>query len=506
MNGSQAAARLSGPKRAALIAMPLVFSAAVWAPILGCYFFGDDLLNLYWIVDKSLLEYLITPYGGHLLLTRNAIFALCFHLFGTHAGWYFVLVLLTHLVNVALLFKIIRALTHSPRLACLGSVLWGVAPLNQGALGWYSVYGQVLVATIFLWLLLRLCAIDAQRMPARSAPWGWALLLLAASTSFGVGIAVTLVFPLVALLLLPPVPARARFVAVLVVVALVVVALYVGVHQLSAYLYPYPGPRRLNMMIGNILNWRMIATLILHLFGFGLHHLLLGPVAGSAPYGGAVSLAVIAAFATVLVLAAARAPAPVRRQMLACLLVCLACYAIIAAGRVGFFRSFKDLITQAPRYHYLAPLPLAIALCLALGQLQRWRPLPSAARDGLLAAWLVATAIAFAAIGPPIDVHLRARQFTENAVVEIQHLIDTAPADGNVYIPNRPFRGVGPFLVNNPRVYPGLAAVFTVFFPDNTVGGRRVYFVVADPALRAATQGKRTASLLVGPEAGGPGS
>jgi len=486
-----------------MCAVPLVFSAVVWAPILGCYFFGDDLLNLYSIVDKSLLEYLITPYGGHLLLTRNAIYALCFHLFGTHAGWYFALALLTHLVNVALLFRIIRVLTRSPRLACLGATLWAVAPLNEGALGWYSVYGQVLVATIFLWLLLRLGSMGAQRMPGRAAPWGWALLLLAASTSFGVGIAVTLVFPLLALLLLPSAPGRARFVAVLVVVALAVVALYVGLHQLAAHLYPTPGASRLNLLLANAAQWRPVATLLLQLLGFGLHQLLLGPFGAYAPYGGALSIAVNAAFAALLVTAFARAAAPVRRQLVACLLVCVACYAIIAAGRVAYIQSFKDFLPQVARYHYLAPLPLAVALCLALAQLQRWRPLPRPARDGLLAAWLAVMAIGWAVAGPRIDTHRGARQLTEHAVAAIRRQIDSAPPGADVYIQNRPFRGVGPFLINNPRVFPGLAAVFVVFFPENTVAGRRVFFVVADPALRAATRGRRTTSLIVGPPAEG---
>jgi hypothetical protein len=50
------------------------------------------------------------------------------------------------------------------------------------------------------------------------------------------------------------------------------------------------------------------------------------------------------------------------------------------------------------------------------------------------------------------------------------------------------------------QVLPGWAAVFVIFYPENVVDGRRVYFITAHPgALRAAKRGRRSATLLVPP-------
>jgi hypothetical protein len=141
-----------------------------------------------------------------------------------------------------------------------------------------------------------------------------------------------------------------------------------------------------------------------------------------------------------------------------------------------------------------------------LSQLQAWRRLPGAAANALVAAWIGALVIGFAVDGRRIDQHDSERRITNQAVAQIKAQIDAAPAGADVYLVNRPFTGVGPFLIANPKVYPGLAALFVVFFPDNTVDGRRVFFVVPDDTVRAAAaRGRRTADLMVAAAASPPG-
>src|SRR5262249_62288224 len=79
---------------------------------------------------------------------------------------YFWIVLLTHLLNVWLLFRVLRNVTGSLALGCFGATLWGTSPAQVGTLGWYSVYGQVLVATVLLVVLGGVTA----RAAARAAP------------------------------------------------------------------------------------------------------------------------------------------------------------------------------------------------------------------------------------------------------------------------------------------------------------------------------------------------
>src|SRR5262245_26751126 len=83
---------LSRGSQRAWLALALVLSALIYFPITENFFNGDDFFHLYRIVNKRLLEFLLFMHGGHLLLTRNAIFLLCFEAFGTNAAAYFWLV------------------------------------------------------------------------------------------------------------------------------------------------------------------------------------------------------------------------------------------------------------------------------------------------------------------------------------------------------------------------------------------------------------------------------
>src|SRR5204863_352759 len=82
------------------------------------------------------------------------------------------------LANVWLLFGVLRTLTASAALACLGATLWGTSPLNLGSLGWYAAFGHVLVGTTLL-LVLRLVIQNGAGGPvrARTATASRALLL-----------------------------------------------------------------------------------------------------------------------------------------------------------------------------------------------------------------------------------------------------------------------------------------------------------------------------------------
>src|SRR5437867_4382371 len=137
----------------ALLLVALILSTLPFASIVANFFNAEDFVDLYRIANDSLPRFLLTPRGGHVYLIRNAIFFLSYRAFGTQAQYYFLAVLLTHALNVALLFRVIRLLTRSPALACFGATLWGSAAVNEGSLGWYAVYGHVLAGTGLLLVL-----------------------------------------------------------------------------------------------------------------------------------------------------------------------------------------------------------------------------------------------------------------------------------------------------------------------------------------------------------------
>src|SRR5262249_57351468 len=147
----------------ALLAVAL--AAWVYYPITRIYFFADDFILLASIASDRVMPFLLRPFGGHNCLGRNLVFLATYHLFGLRADLYYWSVLLTHLLNVALLFGLLRALTASVLLACFGAALWGMSPLQAGTLGWYSVYGQVLAVAALPPLLLPLGRLAAPRAP-----------------------------------------------------------------------------------------------------------------------------------------------------------------------------------------------------------------------------------------------------------------------------------------------------------------------------------------------------
>ena len=112
----------------ALVLVPLALSAWVYLPVTHVYFYADDFLNLTDLVARDRLDFLLRPFAGHNLLVWRLVCLIAYGLFGIRAGPHYCLILATHLLNVALLFVVVRSLTGSALLACLGATLWGWPP------------------------------------------------------------------------------------------------------------------------------------------------------------------------------------------------------------------------------------------------------------------------------------------------------------------------------------------------------------------------------------------
>jgi hypothetical protein len=496
-NGTVESAKATRGERL-LWLLPVFLAAWRFHPITRNYFYGDDLYNLYEIVNRGLVEYLIKPYGMHLLAARNTVFFVCYELFGTSTAPYFWVVLLTHALNVFLLFDILRLFT-GPWLACLGALLWGLSPVDEGALGWFSVYGQVLATTLILWVLRRLAQVANGRSASRLAPWRWAALLVVAAMSFGTGIGAAMVFPLVALILLPASRVRRHSLAAFAAVAVALPFLYTGLHRI-AQMYHAPNTGMMGHPLAVLRVLPGVSVLTFHLVACGLTNLLLNPFWDPVPYPSPVSYAVaaaagIAAVATLIVSDPAR-----RRQLLAVLALGLACYGIIAVGRISFFSVLGTRIVTSARYHYAATAFLSAAVLLMLATAVRRHPLPRRWASAFWAAALALNVLPYALLPHPIDHHDQPRAAAKRALSDIQRGIGAAPPGADVVIQNRRFNGVGPLMFNRPDLFPGLAGVFAVYFPKTVVDGRRVFFVLTDrKALAAARTGRKSARFVLGP-------
>ena len=482
--------------------VPLVLAAIFYAPITQAYFFQDDFLHLYEVANHGFPQYVLTPFAGHQLLSWNALFALLFRLLGPEPLGYYGLVWLNHLANAVLLFEVIRWLVGRPRLACLGASLWGIAPIHAGALGWYSVHGHVLATTAVLLILRDLARLGGGAPRARLAPWRWAALSLLAATSFGVGLAAVLVLPVVAFLVVPQASGRCQATRSLALAALGVLLAYTGLHWLAAVLYGAPSPVSLERILDP--GWPLVKRALeiaYRLAARGAASLLLGIFhEGLGPREAGLHVTFGAALAA-LVAALRLAPPPTRRSLLATLGLVFACYGGIAVGRGLLTPIFTlDVLVDAPRYQYLATAALTLALCLGLAALPARLLLPARSRTPLLALGLALHAFLVAWLRPPIDLHEGARQEIEGALGEMRRQIEAAPPGADVFIRNPRWQliSAGPVLERQREAFPTWAAVFTIFFPENEVAGRRIFFVERDAGvLKAARRGLRSAALVV---------
>jgi hypothetical protein len=498
---------MSGPPRRwhPLVLVSVALAAWVYWPLLDVYFYADDFVHLADLEDEGVLRFLVTPFSGHNFLVRNLIFLGMYRTVGLREDAYFWTVLATHLLNVALLFSVLRTLTGSARLACFGAALWGTTPVAAGTLGWYSAFGHALTATVSLLVLeplVRLAAAGA--LPStRQACW-WCALLLAGTACFGTGIGAAVAFPVAFMALLPAAWSRPSLRAVFVLLPFVTVAFWATLRALSTLLAPWSLPE---LIQNSLLVERLGALPALwgHLLAFGTAATLLGFLLPAGAYPDAACVVAVAALVGGIALVAWRGDAHERRALLAMVALAAGVYLVIAAGRSGLYAGMVSLAdaSEQPRYHYLGPVFLVATACLALCQVARLPLLR------LVPGWAALTAgLALVIVGRlrsefVIDDHYPVRQYVLRTLAEIDAAAAARPAGATVYLENgwSPTDLLGPVLPNS--LFPGRAAVFLITHPTDLHAGRRMRFIERDPDLIAhvrTQEGRRLAGLLVAPK------
>jgi len=476
--------------------VPFVAALIVWRTLLDNYFLADDFLHLFDVVTVGLPRFLTQIWGGHLYLVRNAVFAGMYYTFGPEPRPWFWSVLLTHLVNVLLLYRVIHRLTASPLLACLGATLWGSSPVLEGALGWYSVYGQVLLTTIVLLVTSWLAAtIDAGPALSTRRAVGWGALLAAGGACFGTGLGLAAAFPLVVMVVLPRSRRSARAVGVLVVAAAVVFGVYGVLRTWSPPGFD-PRSRELLSMSAMARDAPTVLALAVSLLGFGASALLLGPWGLDAGYPDPVTLVTTASVAAIVAAGWIAAGAARRRPLLGLGMLVLTAYAAIAAGRAAVLESVQVSIVRSsawPRYHYLPLALLTILLCSALGSLGARGRASRTIVSGAALLWIAARLFSLAIVPWAIDHHDPERAETETVLQGIRQSVAAASPGAAVTIQNRVFHSAG-----IPGLFPGWAGVFVIHFREDTVEGHPVRFLAADGDWTLAqSRGGRIARLLV---------
>ncbi len=483
------------------VAYPVLLSAIAYAGLRRTFFHGDDFVHLYHLANGELMEQLVTPFGGHLLTSWHAMQAVFYAAFGIDAGRWGLAVLVTHVVNVALLWNVAYRLTDAPRLAAVIATVWGTASVLEDTLGWFSVYGQVMATTC---VLLTLGSIARQATTPGLVPWwrlaGWCVLQLVAGTSFAIGTAVALAFPFATMLLLPS-DRLDRWRRL----ALLGVPLVLGVAWISLVL---PGFVAMGLTSpSGAANMVMLTAprFFAHLLEIGSAAVALAPFTRAPIYPGDVTF--VAAIAMLITLVAGFVTNPRdARRLAAIVLLIMVAYAAIAVGRGPMYFVFRQRgeLTgiMFGRYHYLATA--LIGLAIALVAAPHAQAVPAHLRTGALRAFAMTIWLGLVVVPLTLDHHDGTRRDTLAALAVVTTQAKAAPVGSVVRIPIRRFRpdGIVPGFERDLARYPGLAALFLTWYPSPWVDGRRVMFAVDDPRVLAALSNPdRRESGIVGPAA-----
>lgn len=490
-----------------MVLPPILLSLYGYAAITRAYFLSDDFVYLYRSYNAPLDEFLLAPHGGHILIVRNLVFLLFVRLFGTEAPLYFACVLLTHLLNVFLLFRLVQRLTGSAQMAAIAATVWGATKAHAGTLAWFSVYGQVLACTAVLLLLL-----SAERWHARPPPrvhaW-WYVLGLIAATSFGTGLGVVIALPVALAFWARSFGERAPFPPPLTVLALVLPLLWLTLNWRYDDVSPVEIGRWLNTsrleepetvfpvhLLHTYARW---ATLLVPLDVSGHGLFALGNVpsaAATAPLWLHRSAAVLLAAAVVVT--AYRLARPQRQRLIAFAILAASAYLAIAAGRIQLLGglSANHRLPFFDRYHYLPGLLLCVMLCLMVNSMRMWRA-SRRVQNAVLVGVLLATAVSLTYAPGPVG-HDSTRIAVANAVDTIRRQVASVPPGGSIDIPNDRVDGLQ--VMAHKDVFPDLAALFVIFYPPAELHGRHVRFIDQHPpVVSAAERGQRSRGLIVAP-------
>lgn len=508
------AAKRPAAKAGLWVLIPILAATIVYARVLGHYFAGDEFMHFFNLANYGFAELVLTPHGGHILVTSNAVYAPLFSMFGLDATGYYALALLTHLCAVGLMYGAIRRWSGTFT-AVVVSTLWGICPLTEGSVGWFGVYGHILVGAAVAWILRDAARVSTGEVhPSAFLFARWYFLILIAATSFGFGLSIAVVFPIAVYGFISGAKSQ-RLLGIFATLWIAIPVLYISVQLSHAFISDREAMHGISEVTyrPEFVDLLRVTALLIEFLSVGVASvpfgswIVLGPTYGASSESVLLFSKIVLFGLVVLFLWKLRSRTrDDRLRAASCVTLALACYGTIALWAV--MRSggleMEAFLSQAgitraspavtPRYHYVAPMLLAVSAAIAIGPVSFprriiWRIVVC---SSLVA--MVVTSYLAARVSARMDL----RNSYDRTVAAIEHKIDRAPAGSDVYIRNNPFLFWGFDLGDR---FPGWAAVFSISFPANEVRGRRVWFIEHDDAIiqQFAGDGSRISQLLVNP-------
>jgi hypothetical protein len=483
--------------------LALAGAAFATATILRSTFKHDDFIHLFELLDFPFGTYLTKPHGGHVMPVHKAAYAALYSVFGLSWAPYMALQYATHLVNVGLVYLIVRNVTGRRAPGAVAALLWGSAPVHVGTLNWFATFGQVLATTAFLLVTLDLERWSRRRVvPPVLSILGWYLLASVAVGSSASGVAFAVALLGLAFVLLDARSGRQRTVKLLIPLAALPI-----VHQQM---------QRSSAASGNYFRPDHFLALLGELASYGSGTILAGPLATvtereSFPFdlgrglGVAIGVLALLSILALVIWAQDRSATLERRWYWAALLVGGIVYGFIAFGRMPNLDPVSEMTRTATRFHhhYTATIPIAIVLGLATTELPRLqRMLSTWPGMGILAVIAVANALAGFGTDGAWGPNLRKQVAKIDTTLEEQTR-EVAPGD-TVYVHNGDFAPVADLMGSGiePDRFPYLAGWYVIAQKEGVTEGRKVRFVEPDVEYVARVRergAKKTRDLLVTP-------
>lgn len=463
----------SSPAEGRIMAALVLAALVVHARVVGAAFTGDDFLHFFESEALPFRQFLLRPNGDQFMLVHNVLFVLLHETIRLRSAPYYVLELATHLVNVALFYKLLRRIDCSIELSALVTFLWGTAPVHQGTMRWFSVYQAVLATATTLAALLLLARAVAERRPMRTKEIvTTALVLWVGAATVGGATAVALLFPAVAWLTLPDEAARARTAAIFVPIGLVgfvVPRLLAG----NAPIVPANVPGLLAALVsygtGAIVAGPML-TVTDEGIGFLGHRSLEVPIAAGAMAGVALLALVVIAFV--------RGDARERRFIVGMFLLAGAQYGAVAVARSWFAEMHPvTWLATRDRYHYCQGLLLCLGVAAALRRTPLPKPGPTIIRRIVLpaAAGLVLLD-ALTAEHANADGENASREYAASLSASIRGAARGLPKNADLYLYNDDFKPVWNVGMQSWQ-FPGIGAYWFIQNGPAPFEGHQIRFV-----------------------------
>ena len=458
--------------------------------LLSEFFYGDDFLHFYQISNWNPLEFIFSNISGHLSIFRNLIFYCMFKLFGLNSVAYFFTVLLTHLGSAYILFKIIHLITDKPYIAAAGMMLWGICPVNYATLAWYSVYGQILVGFFFLLFLHDLLSIEKGKINfSMIIGIRWSIYFLLMAASFGTGLAIACLSPLAIVIILWKNNQKWKIASLMLPVIVVILLLFI--FKDSIY-YSLSGevqntkPVALGVALSN---YRVILKMFIGMCAYSIYCMAAFPMLF---FSSTMKYPIAAIFITIPVIILFivlffRAKEYRRRHYAVLSTFFLGLIGLTAYGRAWFYNAFGVPMSSAsviPRYYYVIFILAVLILSLMADELDDIFPKIAKALVPIVLIVIVISIYPSIDLAKRIDfmttsIKIKEKNIYYNTITDIERTIRTYPEGSSVFIDNKMNDPIL-LLLPSSADFPDKAAMFSIKYQNNTVEGRRVYFVEND--------------------------